>query len=101
MSPSDPPGLGYGARWGSAVGGQEHALVVDLDHWSVGTRSEALELGDCEQPVFTGLAILDPEVLLHRIQNVVGSADEARGCGAHLHVKLADRVSAQKKGMME
>ena len=64
-------------------------VVVDLHHGGVRARSETLHLQEREHAVLRRLAVLDAQLLLHRLHDLLGSAEHARGRTAQLDKELA------------
>mmetsp|Transcript_8566 Transcript_8566/g.14508 ORF Transcript_8566/g.14508 Transcript_8566/m.14508 type:complete len:229 (-) Transcript_8566:200-886(-) len=56
-------------------------IIVELDHWRVGTSAQTLHLQQSEEAVLGGLAILDTQMLLNGLFDVLRTTNHA-GCGA-------------------
>ena len=72
-------------------------VIVDLDHRSVGTSTEAFDLDECELLVGSGLASLDSQLALERFENLCGTATAKhawRGC-AELKEVLSNRLTVE------
>ena len=72
-------------------------IIVDLDHRSVGTRSQALHLQQSEQTILCRLPILDPELLLQRLENLLRSAQHARRGAACLDEELSHLLATSER----
>ena len=64
-------------------------VVVDLHHGGVRTRSETLHLQERKHTILRRLAVLDSKLLLHRLHDLLRSAQHTRSRAAQLDEELA------------
>lgn len=80
------------------LGGEVLVKVVsDLDHGGVDAGAEALDLGEGEEPVGSGLPGVDAQVGLDGHEDGLAVAQHARRRGAQLQMVLAHRLSVEHR----
>ena len=80
------------------LGGEVLVKVVsDLDHGGVDAGAEALDLGESEEPVGSGLPGVDAQVGLDGHEDGLAVAQHARRRGAQLQMVLAHRLSVEHR----
>lgn len=72
-------------------------IIVDLDHRGVRTRSQTLHLQQSEHTILCRLAILDPELLLQRLENLLRPAQHARRGATCLDEELSHLLAKVKE----
>lgn len=71
-------------------------IVVDLHHRGVRTRAQALHLQKREHAILRRLAVLDAQLLLQRLEDLLGAAQHAGSRSAGLDEELANLLARGK-----